>query len=101
MQLEELPLYFPYDYMYPEQYDYMLAVKRSLDAKVYDLWMDESNGRFISILILNCEKFSLNDSFLNCCIIININNRATGIFFARFFLVNISSRYRIMDKVNS
>ena len=34
VQLEELPLYFPYEYMYPEQYDYMLSVKRALDAKV-------------------------------------------------------------------
>ena len=26
---------FPYDYIYPEQYAYMLDLKRSLDAQVY------------------------------------------------------------------
>lgn len=33
-QLEGLTVYFPYDYIYPEQYKYMLELKRSLDAKV-------------------------------------------------------------------
>lgn len=28
-----LVVYFPYDYMYPEQYNYMLELKRALDAK--------------------------------------------------------------------
>lgn len=27
-------MYFPYDYIYPEQYSYMLELKRTLDAKV-------------------------------------------------------------------
>ena len=27
-------MYFPYDYIYPEQYAYMLELKRGLDAKV-------------------------------------------------------------------
>lgn len=27
-------MYFPYDYIYPEQYLYMVELKRSLDAKV-------------------------------------------------------------------
>ena len=27
-------MYFPYDYIYPEQYMYMLELKRTLDAKV-------------------------------------------------------------------
>ena len=37
--LEELreafagPVYFPYDYVYPEQYSYMLELKHALDAK--------------------------------------------------------------------
>jgi len=31
--LEELPVIFPYDYIYPEQYAYMLELKRTLDAK--------------------------------------------------------------------
>lgn len=32
--LEGLDVFFPYDRMYPEQYNYMLELKRSLDAKV-------------------------------------------------------------------
>jgi DNA excision repair protein ERCC-2 len=27
------PVYFPYDYIYPEQFSYMLELKRGLDAK--------------------------------------------------------------------
>lgn len=30
--LEGLTVYFPYEYIYPEQYRYMLELKRSLDA---------------------------------------------------------------------
>ena len=32
-QLEGLTVYFPYEYIYPEQYQYMLELKHSLDAK--------------------------------------------------------------------
>ena len=32
-QLEDLTVYFPYEYIYPEQYRYMLELKRALDAK--------------------------------------------------------------------
>ena len=32
-QLEGLSVYFPYEYIYPEQYQYMLELKHSLDAK--------------------------------------------------------------------
>lgn len=32
-QLEGLTVYFPYEYIYPEQYRYMLELKRALDAK--------------------------------------------------------------------
>lgn len=31
--LEGLTVYFPYEYIYPEQYRYMLELKRGLDAK--------------------------------------------------------------------
>lgn len=30
--LEGLEVYFPYEFIYPEQYRYMLELKRSLDA---------------------------------------------------------------------
>ena len=32
-ELEGLRVYFPYDYIYPEQYKYMVELKRGLDAK--------------------------------------------------------------------
>lgn len=32
--IEGLTIYFPYDYIYPEQYAYMLELKKILDAKV-------------------------------------------------------------------
>lgn len=31
--LAGLNVYFPYEYIYPEQYKYMLELKRALDAK--------------------------------------------------------------------
>lgn len=32
--LQGLTVYFPYEYLYPEQYKYMLELKRALDAQV-------------------------------------------------------------------
>lgn len=32
--MDGLLVYFPYDYIYPEQFSYMLELKRTLDAKV-------------------------------------------------------------------
>ena len=32
-QLEGLTVYFPYEYIYPEQYQYMVELKHALDAK--------------------------------------------------------------------
>lgn len=34
LTVDGLLVYFPYDYIYPEQYAYMLELKRTLDAKV-------------------------------------------------------------------
>lgn len=34
LNIDGLLVYFPYDYIYPEQYSYMLELKRTLDAKV-------------------------------------------------------------------
>lgn len=35
-KLEGLDIYFPYEFIYPEQYSYMLELKHALDAKVMD-----------------------------------------------------------------
>jgi DNA excision repair protein ERCC-2 len=32
-QIDDLTVYFPYDYIYPEQYNYMVELKKTLDAK--------------------------------------------------------------------
>lgn len=34
LNVDGLWVYFPYEFIYPEQYAYMLELKRSLDAKV-------------------------------------------------------------------
>ena len=31
--IDELTIYFPYEYIYPEQYSYMCSLKEALDAK--------------------------------------------------------------------
>lgn len=34
IEVDGLIVYFPYEYIYPEQYDYMCELKKALDAKV-------------------------------------------------------------------
>jgi hypothetical protein len=34
LSVDGLLVYFPYDYIYPEQFAYMLELKKGLDAKV-------------------------------------------------------------------
>eukprot|EP00743_Colponemidia_sp_Colp-15_P011079 GILK01012308.1.p1 GENE.GILK01012308.1~~GILK01012308.1.p1 ORF type:complete len:767 (-),score=129.90 GILK01012308.1:182-2482(-) len=51
--LEGLEVFFPYDYVYPEQYAYMLELKRSIDAKGHCvLEMPTGTGKTISCLSL-------------------------------------------------
>jgi len=46
-------VYFPYDYIYPEQFSYMLELKRSLDAKGHALLeMPSGTGKTVSLLSL-------------------------------------------------
>ena len=37
VELDGIEVFFPYDFMYPEQYSYMLELKRALDAKGHGL----------------------------------------------------------------
>lgn len=52
-QLEDVTVYFPYDHIYPEQYAYMLELKRALDAKGHCLLeMPTGTGKTIALLSL-------------------------------------------------
>lgn len=51
--LEGLMVYFPYEYIYPEQYRYMLEVKRALDARGHCcIEMPTGTGKTITLLSL-------------------------------------------------
>jgi DNA excision repair protein ERCC-2 len=52
-KIDDLPIYFPYDYIYPEQFQYMKDIKSSLDAKGHCLLeMPSGTGKTISLLSL-------------------------------------------------
>ncbi|KAJ2725929.1 TFIIH/NER complex ATP-dependent 5'-3' DNA helicase subunit [Coemansia sp. Benny D115] len=51
--IDDLPVIFPYDYVYPEQYQYMRGLKRSLDSRGHGmLEMPSGTGKTISLLSL-------------------------------------------------
>jgi len=53
LNVDGLLVYFPYDYIYPEQYQYMLELKRALDAKGHCLLeMPSGTGKTLSLLSL-------------------------------------------------
>uniref|UniRef100_A0A3Q2CP82 General transcription and DNA repair factor IIH helicase subunit XPD n=1 Tax=Cyprinodon variegatus TaxID=28743 RepID=A0A3Q2CP82_CYPVA len=53
LNIDGLLVFFPYDYIYPEQYSYMLELKRTLDAKGHGvLEMPSGTGKTISLLSL-------------------------------------------------
>ncbi|KAF7818311.1 general transcription and DNA repair factor IIH helicase subunit XPD [Senna tora] len=52
-QIEDVTVYFPYDNIYPEQYAYMLELKRALDARGHCLLeMPTGTGKTIALLSL-------------------------------------------------
>lgn len=52
-QIEDITVYFPYDHIYPEQYSYMVELKRALDAKGHCLLeMPTGTGKTIALLSL-------------------------------------------------
>uniref|UniRef100_A0A2P2LDT9 DNA 5'-3' helicase n=1 Tax=Rhizophora mucronata TaxID=61149 RepID=A0A2P2LDT9_RHIMU len=53
VQIEDVTVYFPYDNIYPEQYAYMVELKRALDAKGHCLLeMPTGTGKTIALLSL-------------------------------------------------
>ena len=45
LNVDGLLVYFPYDYIYPEQFSYMVELKRALDAKGHAL-LEMPSGQF-------------------------------------------------------
>lgn len=53
VKIDDLTVYFPYSYIYPEQYQYMCELKKCLDAKGHGLLeMPSGTGKTISLLSL-------------------------------------------------
>lgn len=53
IQIDDLTVYFPYEYIYPEQYHYMCELKKCLDARGHGLLeMPSGTGKTISLLAL-------------------------------------------------
>lgn len=53
LDIDGLQVLFPYDYIYPEQYSYMVELKKALDAKGHSLLeMPSGTGKTVSLLSL-------------------------------------------------
>jgi len=52
-EIDNLPILFPYPYIYPEQYEYMHSLKQTLDARGHALLeMPSGTGKTITLLAL-------------------------------------------------
>ncbi|XP_074555633.1 general transcription and DNA repair factor IIH helicase subunit XPD isoform X2 [Curcuma longa] len=52
-KIDDVTVYFPYDHIYPEQYEYMVELKRALDARGHCLLeMPTGTGKTIALLSL-------------------------------------------------
>ncbi|XP_072163521.1 general transcription and DNA repair factor IIH helicase subunit XPD-like [Diadema setosum] len=61
LNVDGLLVYFPYDYIYPEQFMYMLELKRLLDAKGHGvLEMPSGTGKTVSLLALIVAYLTTN-----------------------------------------
>ena len=53
LNIDGLEVFFPYDFIYPEQYEYILEMKRVLDAKGHAvLEMPSGTGKTVTLLSL-------------------------------------------------
>mgnify|MGYP002701001081 CR=1 FL=1 len=73
-----LTVYFPYDYVYPEQYDYMMALKQTLDTGGGHciLEMTTGTGKTVSLLSLNVNgpKIEINFKKTNKTAILEVTS---------------------------
>lgn len=66
LNVDGLLVYFPYDYIYPEQYMYMLELKKTLDAKGHCvLEMPSGTGKTVSLLALVIAYIKSNPDEIN------------------------------------
>ena len=63
--LDGLDVFFPYEFMYPEQYDYMLELKRSLDAKGHCLLEMPTGTSCLSMISIYLHYLILIDMCLS------------------------------------
>ncbi|KFK35304.1 hypothetical protein AALP_AA5G267300 [Arabis alpina] len=63
-KIEDVTVYFPYENIYPEQYEYMIELKRTLDAKGHCLLeMPTGTGKTIALLsLITSYRLSRPDS---------------------------------------
>jgi len=65
LNVDGLLVYFPYDYIYPEQFSYMLELKKGLDAQGHImLEMPSGTGKTISLLALIVAYLNANPTDL-------------------------------------
>ncbi|KNC75531.1 hypothetical protein SARC_11945, partial [Sphaeroforma arctica JP610] len=63
IDVDGLTVYFPYDFIYPEQYEYMVEFKRALDARGHAvLEMPSGTGKTITIMSLAIAYQKANSS---------------------------------------
>ena len=66
IKIDDLTVYFPYDYIYPEQYSYMCELKKCLDARGHGLLeMPSGTGKTISLLALIISYQMQNPAMVN------------------------------------
>lgn len=108
--IDEVPVLFPYDHIYPEQYQYMLQLKRSLDSKGPALLeMPSGTGKTITLLsfIIAYQSIHPERSKLVYCTrtvpeiektlceldrLIKFRESATGAKMSSFLAVGLSAR---------
>lgn len=85
LNVDGLIVYFPYDYIYPEQYAYMCELKRALDAKVPHVLLKYKNLHVLTINSLGTlftgdafrHRQNYNFAFINCRLYDRSSTRCT------------------------
>uniref|UniRef100_A0A7E4VTR8 General transcription and DNA repair factor IIH helicase subunit XPD n=1 Tax=Panagrellus redivivus TaxID=6233 RepID=A0A7E4VTR8_PANRE len=67
LTLKELTVLFPYEHVYPEQYYYMLEVKKTLDASGHGYYekVQGSSPDFLALALSSRKNLCINDAVVN------------------------------------